>query len=633
VTLSPVMSQRADSDSNTALVSITGFEETFEFSVAEGTMTDASFLVTSSSLIGLLDSAYAELEVNIDGDWVSLGDSSGGGVVDLVGLSSESAQIDIQDLEAGSYRLTYGTTTAVGALTTVDLTATLDDTSLTEFEGTAGPAVEGSLLDGSGSGGVPDSLPEDGLAVLEIDIDGSGNFVAVTDGMEVVGQYGTLTINADGSYSYQANDDAGAVGKVDSFAYKLVHPAAGEADASLHVQIGSPESTLVWDDADPSAPATTVVANDDSGSAGIEVVNQVTTATEDNAIEYSWLMGVGGIVLGDTDGSTSITLAADTLTDLTININVGSLASLLDSVDFQLVRIEGGVETVVMDRDQASLLDLIGIFGDSVEITVENLEAGSYRLDVSNGSLVSLPGGVAVDLTYETTHLTVDVPGTLTNATGNVFADDTLGSDYTTLAVEDDLGAFVMPGAGGVTVSGDYGELTIMSNGDYTYTPYADLASIGSSDTFVYQLQHPNGDTVTANLVISIEEDGGAGITTTSILAEGASLDDGAYAGTDDVIALESLDGEHGTDVPDTSATDGTSGEYSVESGLDELIASLTELSDAGDVAHGEFGGLRDGEETSAPALDMAADDTLAYLPTSSVDDPEHTLATQQSVI
>src|SRR5690606_31550112 len=140
-----------------------------------------------------------------------------------------------------------------------------------------------------------------------------------------------------------------------------VHPTAGEAEANLHVQIGSPDATVAWDPVDPSAPGTISVAGDNTDTAGIERANQVTTTTDDDAISYSWLVGIGGIVIGDTEGNASFTLAEDTTTDLTININVGSLASLLDSVDFQLVRIDGGVETVVMDRDQASLLDLIGI--------------------------------------------------------------------------------------------------------------------------------------------------------------------------------------------------------------------------------------------------------------------------------
>lgn len=58
----------------------------------------------------------------------------------------------------------------------------------------------------------------------------------------VVGVYGTLTINADGTYSYQATADMANVGKVDSFTYTVSDPVTGRTDtATLHVQVGSPD--------------------------------------------------------------------------------------------------------------------------------------------------------------------------------------------------------------------------------------------------------------------------------------------------------------------------------------------------------------------------------------------------------
>src|SRR5690606_20616876 len=211
----------------------------------------------------------------------------------------------------------------------------------------------------------------------------------------------------------------------------------------------------------------------------------------------------------------------------------------------------------------------------------------------SNGSLVSLPGGVTVDLTYETTDLTIDVPGDVTEATGNVLADDALGSGYTSLAVMNELGEFVMPGAGGVTVVGDYGVLTIMSNGDYTYTPNADLTSIGFSDTFTYQLQDPNGGTVTATLTIDVEETAGAAIAGIGLFAVGddvvgiddlevASQDDpldGGTQSTSEALAL-TLDEGDGQNIP-LGGIDSLGDETGEEASLDGAAVMPESMADA----------------------------------------------------
>ncbi|WP_192930630.1 MULTISPECIES: BapA/Bap/LapF family large adhesin [unclassified Halomonas] len=502
----PVSESRFDSGTDSVLVNIGQVTNTYEFEVPEGSLTDVSFTADVGALLALLDNAFVDLEVFENGEWVSLDDSSSGGLLDLIGIFGENAQVEASGLEAGDYRVIYGGGGLLGLATSVSWSAEFTDNSLTDYEGVAGDPIMGNVItDPSFAEGEQDQLGVDGLAVVHILL--GGVFVEAGAGTVVEGEYGQLTIDADGNYEYVPNGDVESVGKVDVFEYQLVHPDGSTDTANLYVRIDSEDADLVWDDNDPSAPATAVMANDDIGAAQIEVVNVVTTTTEEEVIDYSWLIGFLGIVIGDTEGSSEFSLAEDTLTDLTINIDVGSLASLLDSVDFQLYKLEGdGSETLVMDMDQASLLDLIGIFPTSVAVTVEGLEAGNYRLDVSNGSVVSLPGSVSVGLIYETTDLTEFTAGEVFETTGNVIDDDTLGSEHTTLSVMNEDGVFVIPGHGGVVIEGEYGVLTIMSNGDYSYVPNAEMANIGETEVFTYKLTHPNGDESEATLSIELEE-------------------------------------------------------------------------------------------------------------------------------
>jgi len=72
----------------------------------------------------------------------------------------------------------------------------------------------------------------------------NGNTATIVAGTPetIIGAYGTLTINSDGTYSYQATADMANVGKVDSFTYTVTDPVTGRTDtATLHVQVGSPD--------------------------------------------------------------------------------------------------------------------------------------------------------------------------------------------------------------------------------------------------------------------------------------------------------------------------------------------------------------------------------------------------------
>ncbi|MGK2286248.1 BapA/Bap/LapF family large adhesin [Pedomonas sp. V897] len=65
----------------------------------------------------------------------------------------------------------------------------------------------------------------------------AGTFVEVVNGTTVVGDYGTLTINANGSYTYRPNADLEAVGREDVFTYRLQHPNGSVVDANLTISI------------------------------------------------------------------------------------------------------------------------------------------------------------------------------------------------------------------------------------------------------------------------------------------------------------------------------------------------------------------------------------------------------------
>ncbi|CAN0602332.1 unnamed protein product, partial [Ectocarpus sp. 12 AP-2014] len=224
---------------------------------AQGSKTDVSFSADVGGLLSVLDNAYVDLEVFENGEWVSLADSSSSGLLDLLGIFGENAQVEASGLEAGEYRIVYGGGGLVGLATNVDWSAEFTDNSLTDFEGVPGDPITGNVItDPSFIEGEQDQLGVDDLATVHIQVD--GEFVDAGTGTVVVGEHGQLTIDADGNYEYIPNGDVESVGKVDSFEYQLVHPDGSTDTANLYIRIDSEDADLIWDDSDPSAPAIAV---------------------------------------------------------------------------------------------------------------------------------------------------------------------------------------------------------------------------------------------------------------------------------------------------------------------------------------------------------------------------------------
>ncbi|MDF2997810.1 MAG: hypothetical protein K0R27_3447 [Xanthobacteraceae bacterium] len=466
------------------------------FEVEEGHTQDLTFTfdaLVSADVLGEYQVVVQKWDETTQ-SWTTIDGSAEGGTILEIGLLSGGSFGVEQELDPGTYRafLTYE---GVGLSVLSSLEVTGTDFDHTEIGGYDPEPVSGNVITDVNAEGQADDV-NPGTIVQSV------NGVSVAEGgTPIEGEHGSLTINPDGSYTYTPNADGEGIGQVDQFEYTLFDPETGETStATLHVQIDSEGQGLVWNEADPSQPATVPIsATNDTDTAGIEVVNQVATTEVDNAIQYT-----SGLLGGEDDYS--FTIAPGTTADITFDVSSSSILDLLTSLDFALYQIVDGEEVLISSGEDGGLIDLVGISGNAIQATIDGLPAGEYRLEVSNSGLGLFPT-ITADATFETTDLDSFVAGAIAPATGNVLDDDTLVSSFTELLVENG-GTFVEVAEGGTTVVGTYGQLTINPDGSYTYTPNADLAAIGQTDTFTYQLLHPNGDAVTANLVIEIQETG-----------------------------------------------------------------------------------------------------------------------------
>ena len=190
-------------------------------------------------------------------------------------------------------------TTGVLAITFNDDTSTATDDidSVTE-DGAL--VADGNVLtgtggaDANGTDGVADSIGADGAAV-------GGAVVAVTGGTignPIVGPYGSLTLNANGSYAYTLNNSAAAVQALDTgetltqiYTYTVRDADGDEATASLTITInGTNDAPVVlnshtWMSSDPAqqtASSPTYVNGYPVGvviPTDVDIENLVVTAT------------------------------------------------------------------------------------------------------------------------------------------------------------------------------------------------------------------------------------------------------------------------------------------------------------------------------------------------------------------
>ncbi|WP_256346017.1 BapA/Bap/LapF family large adhesin, partial [Pseudomonas tolaasii] len=558
VTIKPVTSNTALADMRVfTLLGIGGIilgdhTKTQEFSVSEGSTGTLNLQFAQADLVSLLGGGFtAILEVSDGaGGWLPVQQgSNGSGLLDLLGLFGQSSSAKIEGLEAGQYRFTLKldpNLVSIGAGATANLSVTHE--SLTDFTGEAGPEISGNVITDPGVGGQPDVPGNGGPVKVQVEVGGEFVDADATTGTVLQGQYGQLTIFANGDYKYTPNGDIANIGKVDAFEYHLVNGAGGSASATLYVRIDSPSVDVTWNDANPSAPGViNTVANDDLGSAQIEIVNLVTETTAPSLTYNLPALGTG------TGTGQVIVVAADSTAVLKVDVSATGI-TLLPTTTVNLQKLIDGTWTTVQTTTEASH-------------TFTGLDAGSYRVTGSTGSVLSL-SAITIAQKLTTTSLTQFVTGDMANATGDLLANslsgpDVLGSPLTVLSVLVN-GVYVIPGQTGAKVEGEHGTLTVFADGKYVYTPHAGLTldEIGQVDKFTYKLTTPTGQSDTADLYIRIDSPDrdlvwddanpgapateGAGFAAAHSAVDQAA-DDGANADADhhDAVAVDDTDFTH----------------------------------------------------------------------------------------
>ena len=476
-----------------------------QFTVAAGNSLAASFTYDATLAIGVL-SGYSVVVQRFDGtNWVAV---SGPGNSSLLQLSLLNGNLVATDtLGPGEYRafVTFDGAAGVGLLGGLAVTGVNSD--YTHVGAVQPSAAAGNVITDPGPGGAVDVVSPQ-TVVQSVTVNGVTTNVTA-GGTSIHGDWGTLVINPNGSYTYTPDANAAAIGHADTFTYTLVNPTSGELEsATLTVTIGSPDITG------------TPLAVDDAAIATATFEHVVTTIPA--AIDSSFATPTALIITGAQTGSVhdSFTVGANSTADVTLSAIQSSGLSVLPTYTITVTNAQG---TVVGTVTQTSVANL-GL-GTGVALVLHDLPSGTYNYTVSSTNLLGTGYGTNVYVGETVTHLDQYSLTGSTAVSGELLANDTLGTDFPVVRVQMG-GNFVQVGDTPLTITGAYGTLTVTETGHYTYQPSASLTYSGTDpvDSFTYQLVQPNGTVATAHLDVTVDINNG--VAPTAMIFEAPSLAD-----------------------------------------------------------------------------------------------------------
>ncbi len=304
------------------------------------------------------------------------------------------------------------------------------------------------------------------------------------DGTVINGQFGTLTINRNGSYSYKANADT--PDGVDQFAYTISDFDGDLSSAVLSINvIGDDQPEL-------QRPANEIV--DESNLDIVESGQLVANFGNDDPGAFT-----GNGVFGSTGSRTGNTLSHKG-TNIDVTFANGVYTGKAGSVTvFTLSIAANGNYTY----RQLETLDHANRFDPNDIINL------NFGVRVQDGDGDTADSILTVQVKDDAPVAVNDGRSVADNATvtGNVITNDDQGNDLSgkITHIQFENGSVVSIPSTGRVINGDHGTLTIQQNGSFSYK--ASNNNTGGVDQFTYTLADFDGDTDTATLSITVGAD------------------------------------------------------------------------------------------------------------------------------
>ncbi|MDT4773101.1 repeat domain protein [compost metagenome] len=308
------------------------------------------------------------------------------------------------------------------------------------------------------------------------------------------GTYGTLVLNANGTYTYTLNtSDAdfkalhGGGDGTETFTYTITDSDGDSSTANLVLNVYNNDDPVTLDGLNVYGGELTVYEKNlgDGSNPNASALTQSGTFTV-TALDGVTTLTVGGIAVVTAGVAAGFPQSITTPLGSTLTITGFNAASGVVSYSYTL-----------NDNEAHPTANGANTLPEQFAVTVvdDNGTTATGSLDVN--IVDDLPKGV-----YDSNASTASE--TLLTLNGNVLTNDVQGADRVTLG--ENAGP-ITPG----TFTGTYGTLVLNANGTYTYTlntSDADFKALhgggDGTETFTYTITDSDGDSSTANLVLNV---------------------------------------------------------------------------------------------------------------------------------
>ena len=479
---------------------------------------------TAGTVGSALTGTYGTLTLNANGSYTYVADQAAADALDANDTATD----------VFNYTLSDGTATDTATITITvtgvddDITA-VNDTDAVDEDGTISRAAGSAYDIDSDDTDLDDSSSSSITAIRIGGVEGGGT--AGTVGSALTGTYGTLTLNANGSYTYvadqaaadalDANDTA-----TDSFNYTVTSGSQTDTATLVITVTGINDPVVAANDTGSVNEDATLTVSDGSG----DIIADNDTDADDSAS-----LVVSAIRTGGTEGSGT----------------AGTVGSALTGTYGTLTLNANGSYTYVADQAAADALDANDTATDVFNYTLSDGTA------TDTATITITVTGVDDDITAVNDTDTVDEDATISRDAGSSYdidsddvdLDDSSSSSITAIRIGANEGNGVS-GTVGSALTGTYGTLTLNANGSYTYV--ADQAAADALDA---------NDTATDSFNYTVTSGSQTDIATLIITVTGIN---------DDVIAVNDTDAV----TEDSTITRSTSDEQELDADDTDLDAS-----------------------------------------------------------
>ncbi|WP_176476934.1 DUF5801 repeats-in-toxin domain-containing protein [Mesorhizobium sp. WSM4313] len=352
--------------------------------------------------------------------------------------------------------------------------------------------IDGNVITGAGSDGNAAGADfkgaDDASVTSAYGKNGAGSAQTVTDaGVSIAGQYGTLLLHSDGSYTYtRAANTPGGVDDV--FHYTLTDGDGDQSSTTLTIDIGNDPPKLGDIPAAGADGAIVYEAGLATGTLhdGSNAVSGTIGFTSQDGVNS---VSLGGNALSSDSGNPT------TFTDPTTNGTVSAWYEYNSATGAGAIHYS---YTLTSDYHSATSAD-----GANTEAVP------SFEVVVTDQDGQPASGNLAINVIDDvpTAHADTDAAQSGETVTGNVeTGTSTNGTGAADTAGADGIASVAWTGSvtnnGVTTVTGAHGVLTVYANGDYSY--HANPNTPTGSDVFNYTITDGDGDTSPATLTIDV---------------------------------------------------------------------------------------------------------------------------------